>query len=178
MSEFEERSMIKTVLVIWILAGGAGISYSVITERRNRLLLLKTMEYCLKLTAYYMYDWRMPVEEMIKKVSEEAGVFTSFYQNVGREISEKNAQNFGEIWKAEGRAFLKEKKISEDIKGLWAELFLHMPMEPEGVNKKVLLKYDELRKKRADLEERYKGEQRLVFTMGLFVSAFLCLILW
>jgi hypothetical protein len=28
------------------------------------------------------------------------------------------------------------------------------------------------------MEKKYKGEQKLVFAMGIFVSTFFCLILW
>ena len=53
----------KVLLVIWLLSAGIGVSYSVISERKKRVEFLGTMEQDLKKLAYYMCEWRLPVEE-------------------------------------------------------------------------------------------------------------------
>ena len=168
----------KWALVIWLLSAGVGLSYSVIAERRRQIVFLKAMEYSLKQLAYYMYQWRMPVEELIKQMIKEEQLLKHFYMAIQQKLLEKHVENFGTIWQTESVNMLKKERIPENTKVLWQDLFLHMPLEPEGVHKKLLLKCSELTAKREEIEEKYKSEQRLVFTMGFFTSAFLCLILW
>ena len=48
----------KVLLVIWLFSAGIGVSYSVISERKNRIEFLSTMEQDLKELAYYMCEWR------------------------------------------------------------------------------------------------------------------------
>ena len=51
-------------------------------------------------------------------------------------------------------------------------------MEPEALNKRLTERAERIADYVLELQEKYKGEQKLVFTMGFFVSAFFCLILW
>ena len=168
----------KWMLVIWLLSAGVGLSYSVIAERRRQLVLLKNMEHSLRQVTYYMHQWRMPVEEVIKKMIKESDMLQGFYTAMQVKISEKHVDDFGTLWQEESEKLLCAEKIPEEIKGLWGNCFVQMPMEPEAVKQRLILKCDELNRKREELEAKYKGEQRLVLTMGFFTSAFLCLILW
>lgn len=168
----------KGLLVIWMLSAGIGFSYSVITERKKQVEFLCNMEHDLKRLAYYMYQWRMPVEEVIGKMIKEESRFRIFYEAIHKKLMEKYVDDFGKLWCEEGNKLLAGVKLAEDIKTLWYDCFLHMPMEPEAMKQQLFLKSEMLSEKRRALEEKYKGEQRLVLSMGFFVSAFLCLILW
>lgn len=168
----------KWVLAIWLLCAGGGVSYSVVAERRQQILLLKAMEASLKQVSYYMYQWRMPVEEVLKQMIKEEDLLQNFYVAVQTRLLEKAAESFGKIWQEESNKLPDFEKLSEEMKTRWSDCFLHMPMETGGMNEKLLLRQRELTKKREEMEEKYRGEQRLVLAMGFFSGAFLCLILW
>ena len=168
----------KGLLIFWLLCAGSGVSYSVITERKHRIDFLREMEHDLKRLAYHMCEWRMPVEEAIDRMVREGGRFQFFYERIHKKLKEKRVVDFGELWCKESDHLFTEMKLPKEIFILWTECFFHIPMEPETVKKQLFLKSQVLSEKRSALEEKYKGEQRLVFSMGFFVSAFLCLILW
>ncbi len=168
----------KVLIVIWLLSAGIGVSYSVIIERKKQTEYLKTMESDLKKLAYYMCEWRMPVEEAIGKMLKEELKFSSFYKAIHKRLIERNVNDFGKLWQEESKILLADIMLGEDIKTLWQDCFFHMPMEPEAVKRQLILKSEMLFEKRKSLEEKYKGEQRVVLSMGFFASAFLCLILW
>ena len=168
----------KGLLVIWLLSAGIGVSYSVISERKKRIEFLAAMEQDLKKLAYYMCEWRMPVEEVVRQMIKEDSRFHTFYEGIHKNISKKYVDDFEKLWCEESGKLLAGVKLAEETKALWSDCFLHMPMEPEAMKKQLFLKSEMLSEKRRALEEKYKGEQRLVLSMGFFVSAFLCLILW
>ena len=65
----------KWLITVWLLAAGTGVSYSIVTERKNMLQRLKEMEHSMRRLAYYMYQWRMPVKEAVEHAAkEEQGV--------------------------------------------------------------------------------------------------------
>ena len=68
----------KVLLVIWLLSAGIGVSYSVISERKKRVEFLGTMEQDLKKLAYYMCEWRLPVEEAVGRMLKEGSRFIFF----------------------------------------------------------------------------------------------------
>ena len=168
----------KVLLVIWLLSAGIGVSYSVISERKKRIEFLSTMEQDLKELAYYMCEWRLPVEEAVGRMIKEGSSFVFFYDAIHKRIRERVTDDFGKLWCEESKSLLTGVTLSEEIKILWKDTFSHIPMEPEAVKRQLYLKSEILSEKRKALEEKYKGEQRLVLSMGFFVSAFLCLILW
>ena len=168
----------KVLLVIWLLSAGIGVSYSVISERKKRIECLGTMEQDLKKLAYYMCEWRLPVEEAVGRMIKEDSQFGVFYEAIHKRIRERYVDDFGELWCEESKGLLTGVSLSEEIKILWRDTFSQIPMEPEAVKRQLYLKSEMLSEKRRALEEKYKGEQRLVLSMGFFVSAFLCLILW
>lgn len=168
----------KGLLVIWLLSAGIGVSYSVITERKKQVEFLYNMEQDLKRLAYYMYQWRMPVEEVIGQIIKEKSRFHTFYEAIHKNISKRYIEDFGKLWREESENLFSGVKLADDIKALWSDCFLHMPMEPEAMKQQLFLKSEMLSEKRRALEEKYKGERRMVLSMGFFVSAFLCLILW
>ena len=168
----------KVLMVIWLLSAGIGVSYSVIMERKKQTEYLRTMESDLKKLAYYMCEWRMPVEEAIEKMLKEELNFGLFYKAVHKSIMERNVNDFGKLWQKESKILLSDIKLGESIKTLWQDCFFHMPMDPEAVKRQLLLKSELFLEKRKELEEKYKGEQRVVLSMGFFASSFLCLILW
>ena len=168
----------KVFLVIWLLSAGIGVSYSVISERKKRIEFLGTMERDLKKLAYYMCEWRLPVEEAVGRMIKEDSQFGVFYEAIHKKIRERFIDDFGKLWCEESKSLLTGVTLSEEIKILWRDTFSQIPMEPEAVKRQLYLKSEMLSEKRNALEEKYKGEQRLVLSMGFFVSAFLCLILW
>ena len=168
----------KVLLVIWLFSAGIGVSYSVISERKKRIEFLSTMEQDLKKLAYYMCEWRLPVEEAVGRMIKEGSRFVFFYEAIHKRIRERFIDDLGKLWCEESKSLLTGVNLSEEIKILWKDTFSHIPMEPEAVKRQLYLKSEMLSEKRKALEEKYKGEQRLVLSMGFFVSAFLCLILW
>ena len=168
----------KWIVVVWLLIAGAGVSYSIVAERRKEIRHLKKMEHSLKRLAYYMYHWRMPIREAVEQTAkEEEGVLYSFYEGVKRGLEERKIQDFGTLWKEES-SLLWQQKLPDCIKKIWSNGFVHIPMEPEALHRRLTQKADEIAEYTEKLQEKYKGEQRMVFTMGFFVSAFLCLMLW
>lgn len=168
----------KWLLAIWLIGAGVGISYNVILERKKQMELLNTMEQSLRQITYYMYQWRMPVEEVLKQIVKEKNQLVSFFEVILIKVEKKEDGDLGNVWQEVSRNFLEESKLPEEIKVLWSDCFFHMPMEPEAVRKVLELKSETVLEKKKELEAKYKGEQRLVLAMGVFASSFLCLILW
>lgn len=168
----------RGLLVIWLLCGGIGVSYSILSERRKRLELFKSMEEDIKKLAYYMCDWHMPVEEVLGQMGKEEGPFAAFYIRMQKIIQEKQTEAFGKLWQEESRKMPLLATATEEVRTLWAESFLQMPIEPEALRRRLMQCANNIEKAGGTLEEKYKGEQRLVVSLGFFVSAFLCLILW
>ena len=92
--------------------------------------------------------------------------------------TEKTAENLGDLWQENSSRYLEKEKLERTVWTKWQECFLHIPMEPEALNKRLLLRVEEINAYRVELEGKNKGEQKLVLTLGVFVGAFLCLILW
>lgn len=168
----------RGLLVIWLLCGGIGVSYSILSERRKRLELLEHMGEAIKKLAYYMCDWHMPVEEVLGQMGKEEGPFAAFYIRMQKIIQEKQTEAFGKLWQEESKKMPLLATATEEVRTLWTESFLQMPMEPEALRRKLMQCAENIEKAGRTLEEKYKGEQRLVVSLGFFVSAFLCLILW
>jgi hypothetical protein len=168
---------VKVFFVFWLLCAGIGVSYSVILERKKQIEILHEMEGDLKKLAYYMCEWRMPIEEAIGKMIKEKGRFQNFYETIHKKISERFTEDFDKLWQEESEKFFTNVK-TRAARELWEEVFWQMPMESEGFNRYLNAKSTKILEIRKNLEEKYRGEQRLVFSMGFFVSAFLCLILW
>ncbi len=170
----------KWLVLAWLLAAGMGVSYSVVAERQRRVRFLKEMEHSLEKLAYYMYQWRMPIKEAIfHMVQEEQGEFKKYYAEVGEALEERQAEDFGKLWQE------KSRELFGDAAGaygegqvLWADAFVNLPMDVEELNRRLLLRIDDMKVYREAIEKKYKGEQKLVFTMGIFVSTFFCLIFW
>lgn len=169
----------KWFMVIWLLTAGIGFSFSVVTERKKELQFLKEMEHSLARLAYYMYQWRMPVEEAVAHTcEEEKGVLLDFYKSIIFYLKERQTEDLGQLWQEKSKELFQKIKLSEEIKKLWQECFFHIPTEPEALHKRLSLRIEEIEAHRISMQEKYKSEQRLVLTMGFFTSAFLCLILW
>ena len=153
-------------MVVWLLAAGTGVSYSVVAERRNRLSQLGEMEHSLKRLAYYMYQWRLPIKDAIAYAAkEEKDVLQKFYLGLHETLVQQQTEDFDMLWQ-------------EESGKIWNESFVNIPMEPEALNKRLTERAERIADYVLELQEKYKGEQKLVFTMGFFVSAFFCLILW
>lgn len=169
----------KWLIAIWLLCAGAGVSFSIIKERTCRITLLKEMEQSLKKLAYYMYQWKMPAEEAFRHVAvEEQGGLFCFYQAMYTSLTEKKAENLSALWQEKSSLYIDRRDLQEKVWLYWQECFSHIPMEPEALNKRLFLRAEEIAACRAGLEEKYKGEQKLVLTLGLFTGAFICLVLW
>lgn len=173
----------KWIAMIWLFCGGIGVSYSTIRERKRCLQQLAHLAYQLEMIAYYVMQWKMPLLEALQLTAkEEHGFLTSFYANMIQELQERKKQDFGNIWKDESEQLWKEQSalrlISEEVKLIWSESFIAMPMQPEAVYKRLIQRKEAIEVYRAKLQETYRQEQKLVFTMGFFVSAFFCLIFW
>lgn len=172
----------KWLVAVWLLVAGVGVSYSVVAERRNTLHQLGEMEHSLKRLAYYMYQWRMPVKDAVAHVAKEEQEFLhGFYLGIQEKLVKRQTEDFGILWQEESCRMWKRMcpgKRREEIRKIWSDCFVHIPMEPEALNKRLTERAEKIADYTMELQEKYKGEQRLVFTMGFFVSAFFCLILW
>ena len=80
------------------------------------------------------------------------------------------------LWREVGERWF--KNVPEEMQILWMESFEHIPTESEALYRHLSERAQRMKDYTKALQEKYKGEQRLVFTMGFFVSAFFCLILW
>lgn len=179
----------KWAVFIWLLAAGMGVSCSIVTERQKKIRFLKEVEYSLRKLTYYMYQWRMPIKEAIYHMArEEKGSFQSYYINLGEVLEARQAEDFGKLWKEQSKALWKEEMREylslgtegryEEVRVLWEDAFMNLPMEVEELNRRLLFRMEDMKAHRAELEKKYKGEQKLVFAMGIFVSTFFCLIFW
>ena len=169
----------RWAIVVWLLCAGAGASYSVVKERTRQVSLLKQMERSLQQLVYYMHQWRMPVEEAVRHTAKgENGILYDFYSEILENLSDRHAEDFGRLWQKKSKAFWQKEKIPKETVKLWCDIFLHIPMEPEALKHRLLLQIEEMNSHRMSLQEKYKGEQKLVMTLGFFVSTFICLILW
>lgn len=169
----------KWLIVIWLLAAGVGVSYSVVAERRNMLRQLGEMGHSLKRLAYYMYQWRMPVKDAVAHAAKEEQEFLhSFYLGIQEKLIKRQTEDFGILWQEESCEIFKSCHLPEEIRKIWSDSFVHIPMESEALNKRLTERAEKIADYAVELQEKYKGEQRLVFTLGFFVSAFFCLILW
>lgn len=176
----------KWVISIWLITAGMGVSYHIVAERKKEIKFFIEMEESLARLAYYMYQWRMPVKEILFHMEqEEKGTLKSFYRNLEKAMEGRQAEDFGELWKEQSNSLWQdrygvkdrfERETESEIHDVWSEAFRHMPMESEELNRGLHLRMNQIRVHREAVEEKYKGEQKLVFTMGFFVSAFFCLI--
>lgn len=175
----------KWFLVLWLLTAGAGISVHTIKEREERLLFLGQLQQSLSQMAYYMYQWRMPVEEAVGRLcrEEEAQKLQDFYAGILQKVLERKKESLGQIWQMECRRLFGTDRLwkqaeMKQAKRLWCEAFLYIPMEPEALRESLLYRAKEIGRIQSCMEEKYKGEQRLVMALGIFSGAFLCLMLW
>ncbi len=166
----------KWFITIWILISGLGVSYSVIRERMCLLQRMRELEQSLNRLIYYMCQWRMPVKEALgQSAKEEIPWLQEFYLQILHMLNEHQSEDFGVLWQTEGEKLM---CLPEKIRSLFSKCFLQIPMEPEALKRRITERTEEIASYTKELQEKYKGEQRLVFTMGIFAGAFLCLILW
>lgn len=169
----------KVIVMLWLMTAGVGISYAVYEERKNRIKLLKEMEESLGKLAYFMYEWRMPAEEAFLKMSKEAfPMLQSLFIEVLEGIQKRRVENLGELWNTASNKAFETMMLDEEIKELWCDCFLNIPIEPEALQKSIGSKRERLQTYLKELQDKYKVEQKLVWTLGLCVSGFLCLIIW
>lgn len=169
----------KFIMMLWILTAGAGVSYAVYEERNNRIRVLKEMEQSLGKLRYFMYEWRMPFEEALTQILKESfPTFHTFYESVLSEVLKRECVNIGELWGEKSNDFLQGVSLHKQIRELWASCFTNIPMEPEALNNALEYKRAQLQAYLSDLQDKYKTEKKLVWTLGLFTSTFLCLIIW
>lgn len=169
----------RWAIVIWLLCAGAGASFSIVKERSRQVLLLKQMERSLKQLVYYMHQWRMPVEEAVRHTAKgENGILFDFYSEILKNLSERNAEDFGKLWQEKSMLLWQKEKIPKEVMNLWYDCFLHIPVEPEALKHRLTLQIEEMNAHRIFLQEKYKGEQKLVVALGFFTGTFICLILW
>lgn len=168
----------KFIIMLWLLTAGAGVSYAIHEERNNRIKLLKEMEQSLGKLTYYMYEWRMPFEEALAQMLKEPfPIFHIFYEKVLEEVLIRNRGNIDELWHEESRTFLQSTSIQKEVKELWATCFTNIPIEPDALQKCIEHKREQIQAYLFDLQDKYKVERKLVWTLGLCTSAFLCLII-
>ncbi len=162
----------KWMIALWMIFSGLGLSYSILKERGTNITQLKEMEHSLKQLAYYIHQWKMPLEEAFLHVAgEPSNGLAAFFLQMQEVAKEKTVHNLGEVWREKcGLLGLNNK--------LWTECFFKLPMESEALYRRLTERAAEIRAHREALEHKYKEEQRLIMTMGIFTGCFLCLILW
>ena len=169
----------KFIIMLWLLMGGCGISYAVYEERKKRLQLLKEMIQSLEKMAYFMCVWRMPLEEALAQMQNvPLPILHSFYQDILEEVLARREENVGTLWQRKSESFFSFASLSLPIKELWSASFINLGMEPEVIKSNFDYKIAELRVYFTEFEEKYKTEGRLVWTLGVCASLFLCLIIW
>lgn len=169
----------KVIVMLWLITAGFGVSCAVYEERKDRIKILKEMEQSLGKLAYFMYEWRMPTEEAFLKISKEAfPELNSFFAEVLEGIQRKDVNNLGDLWIVASNKLFERVLLENEIQELWRACFLNIPTEPEALQKSIEGKRRELQTYLMALQDKYKVEQKLVWTLGLCVSGFLCLIIW
>lgn len=169
----------KAIIMLWLMTAGLGVSYAIYEERKNRLKLLQEMEQSLGKLVYFMYQWRMPAEEAFTKMLRESfTMLHPFFVKVLEGIKRRNVENLGNLWKLESDNFFDATTMDKEIKEIWSNCFLNIPLEPEALQKSVLLIREEIQIHLESLRNKYKMEHRLIWTLGVCTSAFLCLIIW
>ena len=169
--------VMKWLVVVWLLTAGVGASYSIVAERKEKLNQLTDMEHSLRRLAYYMYQWRLPIKEVISfAAKEEKELLQTFYVELKEVLEQQKTEDFSVLWREVGERWF--KNVPEEMQILWMESFEHIPTESEALYRHLSERAQRMKDYTKALQEKYKGEQRLVFTMGFFVSAFFCLILW
>lgn len=179
--------MIKWCVMLWLVTAGGGISYSMIKERKQQLLELEQMETIICRLAYYMCRWQMTAGEAVDKVCEEQeGIWKQFLEEVCRGMKERSEDSLCTLWQEKTKLVLEKPMKADKTKGrksrqdfaLWYGLFVNTPMEPEELNRRLGMEAKKLAHMRGELSQKYKKEQRLIGSLGVFGGAFLCLILW
>ena len=153
----------KWLISIWMLTAGMGVSYHVVAERQQKIKFFREMEQSLGQLAYYIYQWRMPMKEILSHmVQEETGVLQSYYRKLVEAMEGNQAENFGRLWKEQSNSLWREKckarecwgrKSECEIKDVWTEAFTHMPMEPEVLKRELYIRIDRMKEYREAMEE-------------------------
>ena len=179
----------KWIVSMWLIATGIGVAYSVVLERKGKIRFMAEMEHSLEKLAYYMYRWRMPIKEAVYHMTqEEKGDFQKFYIKLLEALEERHAEDFGKLWQEHSKRLLERDRNGgsfcgkeggeQEVQAIWTEAFVSLPIEAEALHKGLLFRVECIKEHREELEKKYKGEQKLVFAMGIFVSTFFCLIFW
>ncbi len=169
----------KLVIMLWLVTAGAGVSYAIYMERQNRLKLLNEMQQGLEKLVYFMYQWRMPAEEAFAKmVKEPFPMLHPFFTEMLEEIIKREVENLGDLWFSKSEIFFERTSIQKEIQEVWCNCFLNIPMEPGDLQRTILMKKEVIETYLKTLQDKYRVEQKLVWTLGLCTSAFLCLIIW
>ena len=167
----------KWFAVAWLLVAGMGMSYCIVSERNKKIHRLTAMEQSLKRLAYYMFQWHLPVKEAIAfTLKEEKEILQVFYTKLQEVLEQQSAEDFSDLWKEQGEKLF--ENVPQEMRILWMESFENIPSESEALYSRLLERAQKIREYTQELHQKYKGEQKLVFAMGFFVSAFFCLILW
>ena len=168
----------KGIIILWLLVAGTGVSYGIYEERNHRIKYLKEMEQSLAKLTYFMCEWRMPFEEALQQVlRERLPMMRSFYEVVLEDVLKRTSATIGDLWYENGMKYLKDIAIQTDIKELWSGCFENIPLEPEALKVGLEHKRNELKAYLQTLQVKYKTEQKLVWTLGVCSSAFLCLMI-
>ena len=167
----------KWFVVAWLFTAGIGMSYSIAAERNKKIHQLVDMEQSLKRLAYYMFQWHLPVKEAIAfTAKEENEILRVFYNELQESLEQRKSEDFSLLWRENGARWF--ENVPEEIRILWMESFENIPLESETLYRRLSERAQKMKEFTQELQQKYKGEQKIVFTMGVFVSAFLCLILW
>ena len=168
----------KWIIILWLLIAGTGVSYGIYEERNHRIKCLKEMELSLGKLTYFMCEWRMSFEEALHQIlRERLPMMRSFYEIVLEDVLKRSSATIGELWYENGMKYLKDIAIQTEMKALWSGCFENIPLEPEALKVGLNHKRNELNAYLEALQDKYKTEQKLVWTLGVCSSAFLCLMI-
>ena len=169
----------KWIIMIWVVVAGIGVSVSILKERNERLVVLREMQEYLEKLNYYMYHFKMPLEESVRHVSETGNhYFKDFLEEVGQALRSKSAEHVGTLWQEKSQAILQKSKLPKEAERIWTNLFLDLPGDPEILERHMAAKAEELKQCKDILKVKYMGEQKMVLVLGALAGAFFCLILW
>lgn len=168
----------KWAVIIWLFCGGIGVSFSILRERKGKLEMLFALEEALKKLHYYMCERHIPPEEMLRELARENGILSDFYKCLQEQLMEKRIEDFGSLWQRESRLLWQKAEPPGEVRALWETCFFHMPTHTDAIGQRLIRTAEEILHKGRALEEKYRSEQRLVVSLGFFLSAFFCLMLW
>lgn len=120
----------------------------------------------------------MTLEEAVDYVMrDETQMLYGFWSEIGDMISHRDQIDFSKAWQELSMQYLKGK-VPPQVLELWCKTMDIIPMDVGELAYGLQRQANAIMEYRLEMQEKYREEQKLVLSMGIFTGAFLSLILW